>query len=150
MSTRCSITIADKNNSYRIYRHSDGYPEGVLSDLKLMLQNYDRCPLEDPEYFLSNFIFYAKLSHYLSYRGTEYSKNKFWELGYGVCEPNCEHEDLNYRYTLNDKLIIEEWNWGSKSFAKIFEGSFDEAFNKYKIDETGSHISKEVFECTQD
>lgn len=99
MSTRCSITIKSGEKGYRIYRHHDGYPEGVLSDLKLFSDNYGRGPRDDPEYFLATFIFYAKLSDYLY---TEYPKQKPWETGYGVCSLDCQHGDLDYEYTFEN------------------------------------------------
>lgn len=33
MSTRCNIVIKDKNNTFYVYHHCDGYPEGVGSFL---------------------------------------------------------------------------------------------------------------------
>lgn len=37
MSTRANIIITDKHNSLQLYRHSDGYPESVLTDLREVL-----------------------------------------------------------------------------------------------------------------
>lgn len=34
MSTRCVITVREADESYSIYKHSDGYPEGVLPGLQ--------------------------------------------------------------------------------------------------------------------
>jgi len=62
MSTRCCIDIIYRGRRYRIYRHSDVFPQGVIADLYVFMNNYDRKPCEDPEYFLANFIFYAKLA----------------------------------------------------------------------------------------
>ena len=89
MATRCSITIRDMaGREYRIYRHSDGRPEDVVSDLLLLSRFYDRYTFEDPEYFLANFIFYAKLRLWIKYKDEVQEQKlsfKPWELGYGVC-----------------------------------------------------------------
>ncbi len=39
MSTRATILIKGGQEAYRIYHHSDGYPEGVGKDLKEYLGN---------------------------------------------------------------------------------------------------------------
>ena len=144
MSTRCTITIGDGINKYRIYRHHDGYPNGVISDLKILFDN--NLSIDDPEYFLANFIFYTKLN-ILKKSKNNISRIKSWELGYGVCSPNCEHDDLAYKYSLsnlNDRIIIEEKDSDSQEFKTIFNGNIKKAIEKY-AEEGGCHISPEVF-----
>lgn len=143
MTTRCDITVEDGEHKYRIYRHTDGYPKGVISDLKVMLDNYDRKPDTDPEYFLANFIFYAKLGSFLRSDIPKWVKN--WEYSYGVCEPNCEHSDLEYRYIIKgDKIRIERFDYVSKRFAEVFNGPIKKAIEKYAVD-GGCHISPSDF-----
>jgi len=137
MGTRCSITVKDGVRSYRIYRHSDGYPEGVLADIKLLLSNDGRCAecgFSDPEYFLANFIFYAKLSFFEYYKGTSGFPFKGWELTYGVCEPYCDHGDLDYKYIIDAftrEIEIQEYDYGKRAFKIIFKGKIEEAFDRY-------------------
>ena len=40
MATRCKIIVSDGYTKYSIYRHYDGYPEGVLADIKTFMENY--------------------------------------------------------------------------------------------------------------
>lgn len=151
MTTRCSITIKEGKRRYRIYRHSDGYPEGVLSDLKILLSKSSRGAMlgfTDSEYLLANFIFYAKLSSYERYKGTRYFTQYGWECNYGVCSPDCEHGDLDYKYTIDaDKgsIKIEKYNYDRKSFEVIFNDSLEKAFEKYTANgefKNGCHISQ--------
>lgn len=37
MSTRSNIIVVDEWNAIQLYRHSDGYPDGVIPDLKRAL-----------------------------------------------------------------------------------------------------------------
>lgn len=39
MSTRATIKITERNESFRVYHHCDGYPEGIGEDLKNYLSN---------------------------------------------------------------------------------------------------------------
>lgn len=127
MSTRCSITIMEGGRSYRIYRHFDGYPEGVLADLKVMLDN-SFAPWCDPEYFLANFVFFAKLTEWV--KGSESDSFRPWTSGYGVCSPACEHGDLEYRYTLQRPNIkIERVRYGSS--VVVYEGLLEDAIKRY-------------------
>ena len=150
MSTRCRIQIKDEDGEvYRIYRHSDGYPEGVIADLYIFKKNYHRSPFPDSEYFLANFIFYAKLLTWMGYVGKGYPPtHRPWEYTYGVCSPACEHEDLEYSYTLQgENVVIEEWRRGR--WVKIFEGTLEDAYEKFcKNTEyaDGCHITQFVFD----
>ena len=145
MATRCNITIDDETGKYRIYRHWDGYPKGVISDLKVMFDN--GLSGYDSEYFLANFIFYAKLNDMRRAKARG-SKGKYWETGYGVCSPNCEHDDLEYKYTLSrkkDRIAIEEYDFDTYEFRTVFNGTIKEAIEEY-AEEGGCHISPEVFQ----
>jgi hypothetical protein len=149
MSTRCCIDIIYRGRRYRIYRHSDGYPEGVIADLYIFMNNYSRSPSEDPEYFLANFIFYAKLSSWVwSLRGGDLS-SKWWEYGYGVCAPNCDHGDLDYSYTIEGQNVeIRKYDWETKSWSLIFSGTIEEAYKKFCANTAwrdGCHIHEGLF-----
>lgn len=150
MSTRCSIRINGGDVEYRIYRHHDGYPKGVISDIKQMVENYSRNMLYDPEYWLANFIFYAKLSWYLEDEGD--MKKRSWENGYGVCSPDCVHvmkmdRDWEYIYTIYKKkdeawIKIEHVYTGEEE-----EMPLDEAIRRWgDAFPDGCHISKKIFE----
>lgn len=152
MSTRMSLTIVDGGNAYKIYRHSDGYPEGFLADLKIFMDNYSTKPTVDAEYFLSNFIFYCKLSQLEEMRRRNKLHNRVWELGYGVCSPKCSHGDVKYYYVVYpdgdvDGIEIWKYSFDTKEFSKIYDGDLNTAFEKYIIPDfrDGCHLSKSVF-----
>jgi len=148
MATRCSITIRDEyGKEYRIYRHCDGYPEGVVSDLQIFMSAYDRSPVESPEYFLANFIFYAKLALWERYKKKKRA-SKPWEFNYGVCSPNCEHGDLEYKYLIYPKdgkvmLKIERFSYETMSFKEIFNGEIEKAFERW-AESGGCHLEPEL------
>jgi len=148
MATRCSITIKSVDGQvYRIYRHNDGAPEAVLSDLRILTQVYNRNPIEDPEYFLANFIFYAKLRLWKLYSSNNDLPFKPWELGYGVCQPNCEHADLDYVYyiyPMDGKVRIHILERDGDAFKSLFDGNIRKAFEKWAKEE-GCHITWSLF-----
>jgi hypothetical protein len=148
MSTRCRIDIKVGNRTHRIYRHFDGYPSAVIADLYIFMKNYDIRPSENPEYFLSNFIFYAKLSYWLKAnieKDNAMLKSRSWEYGYGVCAPDCEHGDLDYAYVVEDHNI---WIMKPYSDTVLFKGTIDEAYKRFaagKEFSDGCHIEQNVF-----
>ena len=163
MATRCTITVRDKfGREYRIYRHGDGHPEGVVSDLYLLTQFYNRSPIEDPEYFLANFIFYAKLSLWVS-EHDEFKRHKNplfrgWEYGYGVCASNGEPNNREYKsllpreldykyliYPFGSKVMlkIERFSYESMNFKEIFNDKIEKAFEKWAKSE-GCHLKPEL------
>ena len=163
MATRCVITIRDKlGQEYSIYRHHDGYPEGVVSDLHLLTLFYKKNPIDNPEYFLANFIFYAKLERWMSER-KQYEKTgnplfRSWEYGYGICPSNRESHNrdfkciiphhLDYRYLIypwGDKVMlkIEMFSFASMDFETIFDGKLERAFERYSNRE-GYHLKSEL------
>jgi len=155
MATRCSITIRTKLGTYKIYRHHDGYPEGVLADIKMMLENDHG--IGDPEYFLANLIFLAKLHELFFEMITRDEKPVFYKGGYGVCSLDCWHGDLEYKYTLYEDgeewhIRIEKYDFIHKAWKEIFRGKLWEAIWLYVKPEfkDGCHIQKFLFELLDD
>ena len=154
MATRCVIVVEMDGEKSAIYRHSDGYPEGVLADIKTFMEIY-----HDPygtvhggDYWLANFVFYEKLTKLLE-SGIFSEETKFdpgyrwWEYGTGIIDPSDIdrfRELVNYVYTINLQecsVKIERWS------EVVFEGTLGDAFEKFHVDEhfpTGCHIDKEV------
>ena len=127
MSTRCQIEFSSiwenekkekKTESILIYRHSDGYPEGVIPDLKNFLKwNGNR--ITDIEYTAANFIYWSK-------RNTEewMAKDKWFKerglnkwnepqdynspllIGFGICEKDDFHMDIEYFYNVITDLTV--------------------------------------------
>ncbi len=55
MSTRCQI-IVKGNDEVKIYKHCDGYPEGILPVLTDLLQQFIYERGDDPEYCVAQII----------------------------------------------------------------------------------------------
>lgn len=155
MGTRCVIVVEMNGEKSAIYRHNDGYPEGVLADVKVFMDIY-----HDPygasqggDYWLANFVFYEKLTKLIESgifsEGAMLSPEyRWWEYGIGIIDPgdvdNNKLDWVDYVYTIN----LQEGTVKIKSREKvIFEGKLDEAIEKYHADEhfpAGCHINKMV------
>ena len=158
MATRCTITVQSADGKkYRIYRHHDGHPECVVSDLHLFMQFYKRSPVEDPEYFLANFICMAKQHIFYVYLGTRLGVIEIvksgapWSelllLSYGVCAPDCEHDDIEYKYLIypkDGKVMpkIEKFDYESREFREVSNDEIEEAFKRWARDD-GCHLRRE-------
>jgi hypothetical protein len=100
LSTRAQIEFIVKYGNQeikrRIYQHSDGYPEGVLSGLKkffawLTSEPEARDPA-DADYTSANYIYYSK-------KKLESYKNGVEKIGFGISDINDPlHGDLAYFY----------------------------------------------------
>jgi len=153
MGTSCYIVLEKEKRKYRIYRHYDGYPEGVVPDIYIL-----RHFLGDPEYFLANFIFYAKLSFLVRDLAESKTDFRFWEGMYGVSSSSPETV-VEYEYTIRLKRAVstdelpltirEPAVMGNeiKGGEVIFRGTLGEAYEKYGKDfPDGCHINRELVE----
>jgi len=132
VSTRCNIEFREiynyklkngepkkREETRMIYRHSDGYPEGVVPDLKEFLK-WNGGRNTDLEYMTANFIYWSKRYHEEMLYDTKYGGgqdekgNKIkWSdpqqynsallLGFGICEKNGFHGDIEYFY----EVVVE-------------------------------------------
>ncbi len=101
MSTRCQIGIYNNkevnNHDFvaLLYRHTDGYPDGILPDIKPFLKEFDiERGCEDTEYLAARLLQYLCNKHDLH-------KKDF--IGLGIC--NDFHEDIEYFYKISPHLI---------------------------------------------
>jgi len=153
MTTRCKINVKDSYGVwYSIYRHADGYPEGVISDVKAFMESY-----HDPygeahgaDYWLMNFAFYCKLKHFFLSSKNNFDHLKGWEYGYGICNQECKHGDLDYEYWIDlekQRVIIVDYHRYNDE-KTIFDGFLVEAFKKYasgnRFKYGGCHIDKRI------
>jgi len=105
-----------------------------MSDLKIFFKHCMRTKrygVSDPEYFLANFIFYAKLCNFVENHGSGY---KPWELGYGVCGEGCIHGDLEYVYEIDvqsSQVTIKHYSFNDEDWDAIFCGPLEEAIKRY-------------------
>ena len=123
MSTRCIINFGVGSSiDAKVYRHSDGYPDGILPDLKkffkdVMAQTKDTW-FDDPSYLAAKFVvwqasLYAqKLDDKFQYVPAEMLDF----TGVGICQENpgdidyeyfvdCGHMDAKGRPTVTHKTV---------------------------------------------
>ncbi len=124
MSTRSQLRFVDSSRDWtdpvQVYRHSDGYPEGVLPALRKLrdVQN-NTATLRGANYAAANFIFLCKLQGMTMYEDDGFSRNSIdqddildpeeWDvdqphflLGYGVESPSSGiHGDEEYLYIVD-------------------------------------------------
>ena len=130
MSTRCQIEFVGKEGNavderILVYRHSDGYPEGVVPDLKEFLK-WNGGRISDIEYTSANFIYWSKRRFEELYYGDyfEEEKNKKWSepqsynsnllLGFGICEKDVFHGDIDYFYQ-----VIVDIKWDNSMSSEV-------------------------------
>jgi len=141
MSTRCQIEFVCNSKSegkkrvesILIYRHSDGYPEGVIPDLKKFLK-WLGGRIEDIEYASASFIYWSKRRFeelYYNYdfkmvgdKFKQIGNKKKWSdpqdfnstllIGFGICEKDCFHGDIEYFYQ-----VITNINWDNNLHNKL-------------------------------
>lgn len=108
MSTRSQIKLKNSTDNIHIYKHSDGYPEGVLPVLvpfvKDFMENrgYDEC------YLLAQIIRrFAIVQHLediafdLKHPNLPKTNHMYSFLGWGL---DCEkHGDIQYLYEIDEK-----------------------------------------------
>ncbi|MBA7561172.1 hypothetical protein ES695_16280 [Candidatus Atribacteria bacterium 1244-E10-H5-B2] len=152
MSTRCQIEFSSiwendkkekQTESILVYRHSNGYPEGVIPDLKSFLKWLGR-RIEDVEYTAANFIYWSKRNYEERIYNTEYGggkykngKNKKWSvpqdfnsvllMGFGICEKDDFHGDIQYFYNVITDLTVNRGMFSKvKTEIKCFKVPFKE------------------------
>ena len=117
-----------------IYRHSDGYLEGVIPDLKEFLK-WNNGRNSDVEYQAANFIYWSKRRNEEQFfnksfmTGKTEDPNKRWSdteptnismlhTGFGVCNNDEFHGDIEYFYEVissaenNQNIIIKCYEVG--------------------------------------
>lgn len=99
MSTRCQIEFTEEwkndkgekqSESILLYRHCDGYPEGVIPDLKEFLE-WNGSRITDIEYTAANFIFWSK------------RRAGGGLIGFGICQKDDFHGDIEFYYNITTK-----------------------------------------------
>lgn len=101
MSTRCQIGVYEDAESTTpnvlIYRHTDGYPGGILDDIKDYVGQFMGARGPDPEYLAAR----------LTWKICETVPGF---LSAGVGGPDCWHGDIQFFYRVNgDSGNVECW-----------------------------------------
>jgi len=115
MSTRCQIKLKNSEDNIYIYKHCDGYPEGVIPYLKIIVdkfmanRGYDEC------YMLAQIVRYFAVEEHKQ----GYSPQLGHFTGWGLdC---CEHDDIEYLYEIdkNGDIFINNEKLTKKKYDKI-------------------------------
>jgi len=121
MSTRCQIGFYETKESKLsapealIYRHGDGYPEGVIPDIVPILKEFHvGRGLSDIEYASAWLV--AKL------------KTDF--LNIGICKEY--HSDIEYYYAVHKDGTIIVYDVSGKKFTPLFECNVEDKEITYK------------------
>jgi len=143
MSTRCQLRFTEKGSDRvaQIYRHSDGYPEGILPDLKHLQELLHATGTQhDASYTAAQFLLADKLrgierlfrsqdGQHEAYPASviqlldveawqEISTSPNYLLGHGVENPSCGiHGDEEYIYVIELPLresVTEPTDWKVK------------------------------------
>ena len=121
MSTRCNIgfyetkptTSQIKKNGVHIYRHSDGYPEGVLPDLTPFARRFDHeRGLDDTQYAIARCIQALTNQHDAGYDNT---------TGYGVMTQIAGDGEFYYAVYPGGIDVYENSGWDNINLNKIEE-----------------------------
>lgn len=132
MSTRSQIGFYESENTnltkpdVLLYRHWDGYPEGVLPDILPFLAWFDKARgLDDIEYAGARLLQYLcnqadkstleSAKKYPNIIGKEISKGFTGTLGHGICKGF--HVDIEYYYAIYqdrvevyDNVMAGDWD----------------------------------------
>lgn len=134
LSTRCQILFRHGDHELLTYRHSDGYPEGVIPDLKRFLEWYPR-PYQF-EYATATWFYFQKRkveewSHDGEESPTEQKEldnNDHVALGYGICANERIHNDIEHFYLVDLETgeiehygPIRNWNGRYETYHNLLE-----------------------------
>ena len=157
MSTRCQIefkriySYKQKNGKMKkdeesvlLYRHSDGYPEGVVPDLKEFLK-WNGGRNSDLEFTTANFIYWSKRHFEENYYHEKYGggiddkgKSIKWSdpqdfnsillLRFGICEKDDFHGDIEYFY----EVIVEvgQGSTAKKVTIKVYKTDYEKEYKR--------------------
>jgi hypothetical protein len=99
MSTRATIKFTEGEDVFFAYRHSDGFPENILDDIKNTIETSKK-RWSDPELGLLFTLFLAKGYDYKSKRLPDYKITP------------CFHGDESYKYFVNWNCEKKDWDYG--------------------------------------
>ena len=88
MSTRAHVVIKERNDVIKLYRHSDGYPEGCGEDIKKAL---DAHGWGDPEYFAADLIRQSSSRQFVPALSIHGDEEFFWTLDFDKKELSYQH-----------------------------------------------------------
>ena len=128
MSTRCQVGVYSSENQpiedpeVLIYRHNDGYPEGILSEIQEYVAEFMKNRGADPEYLA------ARLTWMLCETRPGY-------ISVGVGGPKCKHMDIEFYYRVDGDTgkVTAFQGWWPEDASEA-----SEAFKPIDTEEDGS------------
>jgi len=125
MSTRCQIIVKDEESEQWFYRHSDGYPDGVMPVLEIFLKWAKEGKIRKNVEQACGWLVILGAIEYNTMPQYKLQENSFGSKQYGdistiespedwkvgAFEPcSCkQHGDIEYLYTIDlEKLTIEQ------------------------------------------
>lgn len=116
MSTRCHVAVYENEDKAKkeqhhvlLYKHSDGYPEGTVPQLKDICEKFkERRGMDDTEY-LSAWVLWALVNDSVEHAKEWHKEANIGQsdgigcLGYGIC--NVTHTDIEYFYKIYPSVI---------------------------------------------
>ncbi len=115
MSTRSQIKLKETHDDIYIYKHCDGYPEGVLPTLKPFVDKFIKERGYDPEYLLAQIVRCFAVEDYKRAAEDTTGYGRFSEFtGWGL--DRQRHGDIEYLYEIdsngdiyvNGELLTDE------------------------------------------
>lgn len=127
MSTRATITVCDENNSFDIYQHHDGYPEGPHG-LVRHIAMAQRLAWELPRFEAMDFA--AAVVAVLKDRGgsTYLTEDA---AAYGDRAYHYHIRPLRDRVSTQVKLTIQKARYEDDTLLETFAGSLPDAITKF-------------------
>ncbi len=166
MSTRCQIVVmGDENekdlNNYEalIYRHSDGYPNGVMPDIMPFIEWWAKGRgMVDSEYFSARFVQYLcnRHDHFtlmfhkeMPLKTSELEEKEMEQftgtLGHGICK--IWHGDIEYVYAIYPTKVVvfdcqSDWGKRKKNINKRVRKLIEVEIGKFNAEEFEKKITK--------
>lgn len=129
MSTRANVIIKDGNDKLFFYKHSDGYPDGMLEQLNLFIKWVKEKKIRDNVQQAAGWLIIIGALEYNTIPSCDFDEpNYLGGIGYGkidtIQEPKdwkcgsfepttCIHSDIDYLYIIDlvHKTVkcYEEW-----------------------------------------
>jgi hypothetical protein len=136
MSTRCQILFKFEDGQVLTYRHSDGYPTGVLPDLVEFLK-WNEGRNNQSDYVVPNYFYWSK-KHSEEYMDYDYKTGKIKRkktpihkrkmggneavlIGYGLDYHGQFHGDIEYFYTVEFFDIANETTFKIRAYKPVYD-----------------------------
>ncbi len=99
MSTRSQIKFKNSEFNIHVYKHCDGYPEGVLPTLVPFVKEFFADRGDDECYFLAQLVRRFAIEDYKEHKDDEYCNPEKSFTGWGL---DCvQHGDIEYLYEID-------------------------------------------------